>query len=411
MIRLIGFSLMLICSPAVLSQNPADSNQVIDKSLAYLNELRSQAGLIELKPNAQLQLAAQGHAEYLFQHRQWGHQQQAGRQGYTGQTPLKRMLAAGYPSRHNSENVSSHSGNAGPAKSVNGLMSAIYHRFGFLSFDYDEVGIGYASDNRFHSYVYNMGNSNKAGLCRAPEQDNINGQYFFKVCADESKKIQAGVFEKASKDNQLKNTDIVVWPPDGGKHIPPAFYEEAPDPLPHHDVSGYPVSLQFNPGFFKDAPPLVKRFELFRLPDNQPVKILVRFNQQKDINRKFTEFEHAIFPQYRLDWDTRYRVEVDYLTTDNREQQLSWTFRTANIDMPFYKVFGGEVIQETESSFAVYSPPVSKNDGRSEYQVSFVGFQDIDVSIVDAHTLIISPRGARGQATFDFHGKRFKVVR
>ncbi len=407
--------LFIVCvfwvSQSVFAQQVLHSDAILGKSLAYLNELRSQAGLVKFKPNNILYLSAQGHADYLFQNRLWGHVQQQNHAGFTGRTPMERMLAAGYSSRHNSENVSSHSGTAGPAKSINGLMSAIYHRFGFLSFDYDEVGIGHKADESFHSYVYNMGNSSKAALCAAPEEEIISGQYVFRVCAEESKKIKAGIFEKALKDVQLKNADIVVWPPQGGKNIPPAFYDEAPDPLPNHDVSGYPVSVQFNPVFFKDAAPVVTRFELFRLADETPVPLLARFDEKKDINQKFTAYEHAIFPQYRLDWNTVYKVELEYLTADKRQHRLDWQFKTASFEMPFYMVNGGEVIAEEQPVFAVYSPPVSKNDGRSEYQVSFLGFNDVKVAIVDAHTLIISPIGSRGQATFDFHGKRFKVVR
>jgi len=389
----------------------AQAAQQAEESLSYLNNLRAQAGLIALTENQVLQKAAQGHANYLSRHRLWGHEQRRGKAGFTGVTPLDRMLAAGYRSRHNSENVSSHSGSASPVKSVNGLMSAIYHRFGFLSFDYNEIGVGYKSDQEFHSYVYDMGNSNKAALCSGPAVPVTSGQYIFKVCAEQKRQIKKAVFEKALTDIQLKNAAVVVWPPVNGRKVPPAFYDEEPDPLPAYDVSGYPVSVQFNPVFFNNNIPRVTRFELYRLADNSAVEIIAQFDSQTDPNKKFTAYEHAVFPKHRLDWDSEYRAEVDYLTPDGKKHALNWTFRTAGFDMPYYQVKGGELINEKQETFGVYSPPLSNTDAKSEFQVSYRGFKDIKVTILDAHTLIITPVGKQGQATFDFHGKQFKVVR
>jgi len=126
--------------------------------LDYLNDLRQQAGMQPFVHHPQLQQSAQHHADYLAINRQWGHTQLPGRQGFTGAVPMERMLKAGYNNRHGSENVSSHLGSVSPKKSIDGLMSAIYHRFAFLSFEHDQLGIGYASENNFHSYVYNLGN-------------------------------------------------------------------------------------------------------------------------------------------------------------------------------------------------------------------------------------------------------------
>ena len=411
MIRVILLTLLVAVSPLSVAKGLASKDPAVKAALHYLNTLRQQAGMIPFSMDETLSRAAQQHAQYLYEHKQWGHEQQYGKPGFSGQTPMERIIKAGYSSRHNSENVSSHRGKAGPVKSINGLMSAIYHRFGFLSFDYNEIGIGHASDGRFHSYVYNMGNSRKAELCSSQPETPITGKYVYKVCADEAHMISAGAFDQAKTSVQLKNADVVVWPPDKGKNIPAGFYEEAPDPLPHHDVSGYPVSVQFNPIFFKNNIPQVTRFELYQLPENRAVQLITRFDNQKDINRKFTEYEHAIFPLHRLQWGTDYRVELEYITPDKQTHHLEWQFKTASFDMPYYEVNGGEVINADNAVLAVYSPPVSKNDARSEYQVSFQGFEDVKVAIVDAHTLVISPVGNRGQALFDFHGKQFKVVR
>ena len=107
------------------------------QTLHYLNKVRDTAGMVAFQPNAQLQRAASGHARYLIKNQQWDHHQRPGSPGFTGVKPLQRILAAGYNNRHISENISSHQGSGSPLKSIDGLMSAIYHRFAFLSFDHD----------------------------------------------------------------------------------------------------------------------------------------------------------------------------------------------------------------------------------------------------------------------------------
>ena len=403
--RILWVFMLLTSSYAVSSSRFND-----DETFRYLNEIRTHAGMHPFKRNQTLDRAAQMHADYLLINNAWGHDQRPGHHGFTGVTPLERMLKAGYSSRHNSENVSTHKGEGDALKSIDGLMGAIYHRFTFLTFDYDEVGIGQASQGDYYSYVYNLGNSHKVKLCNRPEDSFSPGHYIFKVCADQQKRISQSVFESALTDVQKLNPDYVVWPADSMENVPPAFYNEAPDPLPGVDVSGYPVSIQFNPSIF-NTPPKLTRFELYEKDSGQPVELLASFNENTDIHGKFTAYENAIFPRYRFNWNTVYRAEVDYLDSNNETQSISWQFKTQAFDKPFFEVAGSEEIHAAYDQLIVYSPPVSAVDAKSEYQVSFIGFRDVQVRILDAHTLLISPKGMRGRAEFDFHGKRFSVFR
>ncbi len=376
----------------------------------YLNKLRQRAGMQSFTENVKLQQSAQHHAFYLAINRQWSHSQLPARQGFTGAVPVDRMLKAGYNNRHGSENVSSHLGGVSPKKSIDGLMSAIYHRFAFLSFDHDQVGIGSASENNFHSYVYNMGNSKKEWLCEAPENIQPPGQYLYRICAQEQKKLSRQAFEQAQNSVRKANADLVVWPYDRATQISPAFYEESPDPLPDLDVSGYPVSLQFNPAVFTGGAPRVARFELFRLPDGNKIELAAYFNKNSDINQKFTEFEHAIFPLHRLEWNTRYRAELDYLDTNNHKHHINWEFRTTDFELPRYELRGGETITSNGEPFVVYMMPVSSRDAAAEYTLRYQGFSAVNVSMFDAHTLVIDVEGIKGEAIFDFHGRQFRVV-
>jgi len=395
------FFIFLLFVESVAARTPA---------LEYLNELRQQAGMQPFVYHQSLQQSAQQHAEYLAINREWGHIQSPGRREFSAALPMERMLKAGYNNRHGSENVSSHIGSVSPKKSIDGLMSAIYHRFAFLSFDHDQLGFGYASGNNFQSYVYNMGNSQKELLCAAPENVTVPGQYLYKICSREKKKLRKETFEQAQYRVRMSNADFVVWPSDNAIQISPAFYDEAPDPLPHIDVSGYPVSLQFNPAVFSGAAPRVSRFELFRLADEKRVELAAYFNKNSDINRKFNEFEHAIFPLHRLDWNTGYRAELDYLDTDGREHQVNWVFRTTDFQIPRYELRGGETITSDGTPFVVYMTPLSSRDAAAEYTLSYQGFSAVNVSIYDPHTLVVDTEGNRGEAIFDFHGRTFRVV-
>ncbi|NNJ90691.1 MAG: hypothetical protein HKP55_03350, partial [Gammaproteobacteria bacterium] len=232
----------------------------------------------------------------------------------------------------------------------------------------------------------------------------------YKICSQEQKKLRKELFDRAQNRVRAANANFVVWPYDTATQISPAFYEEAPDPLPSVDVSGYPVSLQFNPAVFAGDAPRVARFELFRLPDGKKVELAAYFNKNSDINQKFTEFEHAIFPLHRLQWNTQYRVELDYLDVEGRKNQINWIFRTTDFSIPRYELQGGETITSNGEPFVVYMTPLSSQDGIAEYTLRYHGFSSVNVSIFDPHTLIVDPDGISGEAIFDFHGRTFRVI-
>ena len=137
-------------------------------ALNYLNSIRQDAGLIKFKPNKKLDKAAASHANYLVRQQKIGHYEKKGWGGYTGKTPSDRVLHAGYASKAVMENVTVNTKT--PHKSIDTLFAAIYHRFVFLNFDKDEIGIGSASTKKKRrvtsSFVYNIGSTEIAKLCK-----------------------------------------------------------------------------------------------------------------------------------------------------------------------------------------------------------------------------------------------------
>jgi len=207
--------------------------------LDYLNSLRTKTGLPPFSSQANLKAASQNHSAYMQTNNISGHGEESAKSGYTGTSPYDRAVYAGYFSSTIGENVS-YGMNATYMSSIDGLFSAIYHRFGFLGLTYDEIGIGVSNDTQF--YTYDFGNHRLNQLCQNPSYTGSDIAYY-NVCADTTKKIKGSDFSSASDSIQDASPALIVWPAANSTDVPPVFYEESPDPLPGHSVTGYPVSV------------------------------------------------------------------------------------------------------------------------------------------------------------------------
>ena len=295
------------------------------EAFAMLNEIRAIMGMASLQENTALQKAAQAHAEYLVRHHLSSHFEKAGQAGFTGTKPLDRALRAGYDSRFVGENLSTKSGTA--AGSIHGLFSAIYHRFGFLKPSFDEVGIGIAQDPHDagnNAFVYLMGNSEVDHLCRAKAFSGA-GRYVYSVCAESKHRIDARQYDRARAGTKERNPKILIYPYDGETEVPPAFYQESPDPLPDYDVSGFPVSVEFNDRYFRKVTLL--SFRLFEEGGEEvtPVRLL---DKRSDPNHELTRRQFALLPLKRLKYGTAYRAEVVYRHRKKRKK-ITWHFSTS----------------------------------------------------------------------------------
>merc|ERR1711879_948267 len=121
-------------------------------SLSYLNSIRTNAGMSVFKSNSLLEQSAYNHARYLSYNNEYGHYESSSNTFYTGYYPTDRANYMGYKSGIG-ENISYESDFTG---SIDTLMTAIYHRFGFLTFTKDEIGVGMESLS-LDANVYNMG--------------------------------------------------------------------------------------------------------------------------------------------------------------------------------------------------------------------------------------------------------------
>ena len=346
--------------PAETVINEASADPVVEgmEARLYLNSLRQKAGLPSYYRNESLEKAAASHASYLARNRADGHYQTPALPGFSGKTPAERAVKAGYSSRMVQENLSS--GNLDFKDSVDGLFSAIYHRFGFLDPVMDEIGIAYAEDRaQRRIYVYDMGNYKVVRQC-SDEERFSRGKYVTAICADLDKKIALSRFEKILRTNKKQSKDIILWPYDGQEDVPPAFFEEIPDPLPGYSVSGYPISIVFNDLYFKRV-----KIESFRLySDGSGEEVPVRLmDSGNDPNLLLKKNQFAIFPLERLDYDTNYTAVVNF-TADSKSLKREWHFRTRSFGADILKVASNsaEFKIEPGRSYVLYLQPHGPND-------------------------------------------------
>jgi hypothetical protein len=368
------------------------------QAYSYLNTLRFRAGMKPFSTHLSLETAAFNHANYLADNSLTGHGEIEGLPGFTGSSARDRAIFASYRSLLVTENVSA--GNVNSIDSIDSLMSAIYHRLGFLDFVNNEVGIGIAktsltNPNAHSVYVYNMGNTDYNALCQGDNFSGIGG-YYVGVCEPEIR-LEANAFKNVEISAMGKNPNVVVWPVDGDDDVPPAFFEETPDPLPDYSVSGYPISLQFNPLTYSNVNLI--EFKLYRQADNTEIQSTRLLTHHTDPNGKLSELEYALFPLQRLAWNTAYQMQVSY-TTDTGSEQLNWQFQTRDLGVPVFTLS-----EETKlisipvetSSLAIYVPPTTSSPQIGGVNYRYASGMTVETAFIDGNTLQIDLQGQVGQ--------------
>ena len=330
--------------------------------LNYLNSLRTKTGLPAFSPQSNLGVAAQKHSDYMQINNVIGHYEDSSKSGYTGYSPIDRAVDAGYASSTVSENVS-YGSNATWYTSIDGLMSAIYHRFGFLSLNVDEIGIGISDNENF--YTYDMGNS-------LGNSDSI----------------------------KATSPKLILWPSADASDIPPVFYEESPDPLPDDNVTGYPVSVEFNDGKF-DTAPAVSSFILANAVTDSVVENIKIMDVDNDPNNYFTAYQFVLFPKNRLEWGTPYNAILTYSYNDT-ESTKNWCFETRSLNNLAERVYRIEndsnVSLDVVSGrkYAIYVVPNNTNDTLGSVRMRYNCDTHL-FSYIDNNTFTITITGEIGQ--------------
>lgn len=291
--------------------------------LNKINQIREESGLNQLAPNKNLWKSAKNHTIYLTDLNEGiKHIQNVKTEYFTGTNPWDRAINVGYNNRSVSENISY--GLETYDKSIDLLMTAIYHRFGFLNFNIDEIG--YFKINKIATY--NMGNSIISAVC---SKNNVSEDINYPIC-EKSDFISRSDYINKIKLIELKNPEYVIFPaPDSSDNLP-AFYDETPNPVPDKVVTGNPISIQFNES--KVSSVEIKSFKVFDGSTELSSRLI---SKQNDPNHKFSDHQFALFPLERLKWGRTYTAEIKALV-DGKSMFKRWTFYTKRLDGDIYSI-------------------------------------------------------------------------
>lgn len=341
-----------------------NTTQEEQQAFKYLNSLRVGAGLIPLFSHPKLNKAAKNHANYLTNHLTFGHKEDKKYKDFTGEFASSRVTYAGYAAPLVIENVSTHNQNA--KESVNGLFAAIYHRLAFLDFRSDTIGIGISQHPKRKeqtAFVYDMSAKALAKLYRA------------------KKPVSTDKITAVLTTNKKRNSKMVIYPFDKQKEVPPAFFDELPDPLPEHRVSGFPISVSFNSFYYKEGKLL--NFQLF---DNDGTEITntLKIDHKTDPNKRLEKLDFVLFPLKRLKWNSQYHVKF-LAIIDQKIIERKWSFTTQKFNIPFHIVKNnkGNFKMKASESHIFYFPPQSKIDLLQDIAYP----SNIDIEFVDKNTI------------------------
>lgn len=384
-----------------------------DDALSYINQLRQEVGLATLSKNTLLEVASQKHADYLNEQHTSGHYETNHTNSfYSGYAPSDRVKAAGYYSFYTSENLSL--GQKDIHASVDGLMSAIYHRYGFLDFSIDEIGIGInTNDLTKKVYNYDMGNSFANDICNHPstypplagETSYYRGADICPNISDTSLRISVNAYNDASYHYSQTYQDYIVWPPNNSTNITPVFYEESPDPLPDYSVSGYPVSIQFNDYRYKDDNITIRSFKLYDINGTE-ITDTRELNEVNDPNNHIRGAEFALFPLKRLQFNSKYRVVVAYsINGIPATNPIEWSFTTKSIGYPYYNITDATTTLTLQAgvTYAFYYPPSDERDVITSEHLSYSATTTDAVApsvvFADQNTLLVTLSSAISSVT------------
>ena len=275
-------------------------------AMTEVNLTRQLVGLPPVTWNANLGKSAQSHADYLQTNFDGiSHDETPGLPGFTGATPGDRITAGGYTWSHVNEVISG--GIASGQQSVQGLVQAIYHRFGILAPSVAEAGVGVGTVvGKSPNLVINFGATASNAVSMPSDWLGtypVNGQ--------------TGVVRDFLSDN------------------------ESPDPVANQNRVGYPVSIHAGD---KD----ILQVSSFTLSPVGGSPLPVQLLSHPD-DPHVPASAAAIVPLTVLDYGTRY--QADFAGTRNGQPvALSWTFTTADystlrVDPPYQRVGTSQAVR------------------------------------------------------------------
>lgn len=314
---------------------------ILGEAYDYFNFIREKAGMIHMDINYEVENAAQSHSEFLFKNQEWGssdylfngkttsrHHEHKSLEGFTGEKVTDRVIRAGHNAKFAGEGISTGGYKKTTKSSIDSLMSAIYHRFGILVFNKNQIGIGMheLENNCLYNFVHNNTNSYFDELCRNNQVSSSSKVYSY--CGDADVLIEGNDYWRVLNKVMSQNPDYVIWPSNYDNDVWTKFINnENPNPMPNYEETGYPVSIQFNPYKFKKPIKFIS-FKIFDDYNNEIKKTHI-LRKETDHNNRFSSWEFALFPIEKLEKNSTYNVEFSYLNNFDKES-VRWSFTTGS---------------------------------------------------------------------------------
>lgn len=369
--------------PSINAKNP---NIFTDKTdfLKYLNSARKDVGLNELKEDMLLTKIANYHAQYIVANNSTGHEENPEKKSFYEKTPAKRAKKIGMPSTFVLENITY---KKDPNLVIDSLLSAIYHRFGFLNTQINAIGFKKLDTKEISSTVFNMSNTNIQDLCRKKSTNNIiDGFYIKNICTNQTIKIPKKDFDNAIN---LNKKGIFVYP----KNIPaqPYFSGENPDPMPKCKILSTPVSVEFSKEYKNIK---IKNFEIYK--DNKKIKNTVILNAKNDPNKLLNNNQFVLFGLTPFEFATNYTAKIEF-TAGNKQMSYSWDFNTSTPQNPYFVVHNNERLSiKPNKDYDIFFMPKNCNDLLKNYSYNTYLIKKINIDYADANMLRINMQGIKG---------------
>jgi len=209
--------------------------------VSYINSIRANCGMVQLKSSNILSIAAKKHAIYLYTNREFGHTENIYSKNYYANKPWQRIAKAGYATRAVVENISFYERNF--KSSIDKIMGTVYHRLAFLDTKIDTIGVA----NYRGVYVYDMSNSKLSNLCH--KKQTIGKEFVSNICKNRSKKIPISSFNGAINRTRRASRDVIFYPYSNQINVGLKLSTETPAFVPNRGY-GFPVTVQFNSGYY-----------------------------------------------------------------------------------------------------------------------------------------------------------------
>ena len=228
------------------------------------------------------------------------------------------------------------------------------------------------------------------------EREQGSGTYY-DFCSN-GFEIKSEFYDGLEQEALQALPEAVLWPADDAVSIQPVFYNEDPHPTPDLLMTGYPVSIQFNPRQVQDVS--IMGFTLERKQDTESgkweaVEGVRQIDHLTDINGEFTPYQFAWFPLQRLKWSSEYRYRVDALV-DGGFKRYSARFRTTDLPVPLYEVDAeSNTVRVQENHFIIYREPDSYDmEPFRSVDLNYRGRPYIDVNVIDTNTVEVQAGGS-----------------